>query len=397
MNHNIITPNAQRIICDAVTVNPFVGLMAGKSAPGPTFCAAVNGDAVFIYWGVTGFYPAPLTPITVLRVKPDGTWCWYLSGSPAKSVLQNHASCIQFSNNSFLLTINQNGYNRSAHVIVPDYFIPNGFVNFYPAQFSFPSAPCGAAPIDTVDAFYGENGHVLLEYIQSFPEAYNLWAATVEVTNTQVNIINAGACGNFPNGVDPIVDDSNTIVGGNKAFTYSNGGYSFDNLGDQIYRRIGFTDLPSIYTAVYNGAVTDGALNCAATGRFPRYSIIEQYLYDINAAVFNGYYFRTNASGNAAGSDLQCSASCTNQPAIQLFNGPNFVELATGGPGQYNAVYLKDSNVWIGIQNFGTLASINTPRAPLPDVFTPPPVVAQGWTSLLNWHRPISTRGLFKT
>lgn len=389
MSHNLITPNATRILCSQITVHPFVGAMNGQSAV-QTFCAVVYGDAIFIFWG-------NLKPVSVLRVKADGSWCWYLSDSPARSVLGNTFTCIQSSENTFTLgTVG----SKFASIIIPNHFVANGVVNFSYTLFSLPPSPCGA-PFNTVDLFYAKNGDVLIEYIEAFPEAYNLSALTANVNANGIAVDNSGTCGNFSNNESPLVDTSNSIQGFplNQGYGGSNT-YSFDIFGNQIYRDISFTDLHGNFLGVYNSKLMRGSLNCAGTGKFPFYSATEQYVYDTQNAVFNGFLFKSAySSGAAGGTDLACSCISNSNAAVMLFNGPYFVELATlGGGNHFCGVYLK-SGVWVGIRVDGTTVTINTPLNPLPDgILNPPPIMQSNMSSsLLNWHRPISTRGLFKT
>lgn len=398
MSHNFITPNATRINCTFVLVNPFIGAMAGKTFPNSVFCASSYGDAVFFYWGVPAWYQ-PLRSLVILRVKSDGTFCWYINKAPSAVTLGNeYTSAIQLSDNTFLLGMQGYGQNVFIKVIVPSYFVPNGVVQFQPDSFALPGAPCGAN-VDTTKVWYGPNGKILVEYTQNFAEAFNLWARTALVYANGIETINAGQCGNFPQGSNPLV--INTLKFYNPPPQgWLNAQYSIDNLGNQISRDIEYTDKLGNFLSVGSSNIKDGSLYCGGIGAFPQYTLSESYVYDSQNPVFNGFTFKANYQSNlSGGADFPCSAISNLYGATQIFNGPYFVEFFSPGSGYTNnGVYLSKSNVWIGTQQVSHI-TVNTPIAKPPaGILSPPPVVNSAQTSsLLNWHRPISTRGLFKT
>lgn len=390
MSRNLITPHASRITCTTVNVNPFVGAMAGKSFPAPTFCASSYGDAIFIYWNSTN------NSLAILRVKYDGTYCWYINKAPSQISLSVHYNiAIQVDDSTFIISNTVDG--AILKVTVPGFFVPSGVVQFSTSNFAYPPAPCGAATTNTL-FWYASNGHVLIEYVQGFPLAYNLWAMTAQVGTQGVTPINAGMCGNFPNAVNPLVYNSLNFRG------VVNPGwqdllYSTDNLGNQISRDVEYNDLLGHFVSVGSSNLTDGTLYCGAIGAFPLYTMEEAYVYDTQNSVFNGYRFKSNyASLYAGGADFPCSAITNNYSCLEVFNGPYFVEFTSAMTYTFNGVYLSKRNVWIGVQQ-STLIGVNTPTAAPPDgLFNPPPIInSPQVSSLLNWHRPISTTGKFKT
>lgn len=398
MDHKLIVPSATRILCNSAAIAVMEGTSPGNTFLNPSYCAAVNGDALFFFWGAYN-WGSPLVPLSFLRVKPDGQFCWYSTARMADIVTSNpsnFSSAFKVSSNQFYFTYNQYGYNVSTYLIVPEYFVPGGFVHLTLPLIKFPQPPCGSAS-SVWNTYFAGGNTALIEYIQAFPLAYNLWAMTANVSINGFSPINQGFCGNFSNGPNPLYENTISLYHNDYQFGFANSSYSYDHNGNLIYRDVQFNDLLGNFLVVGGANIKSGNLNCAGTGTLPLYSNSIAYSYDSQNAAFNGFTFKTNYENNQhAETDINASAVCNYYGAMEIFNGNQFVELS-GAPAVSNAVYLKDSNVWISTVARATSVSINTPRSILPDFGTPPVVRGMTGLQLVNFHRPVSIFRNFKT
>lgn len=337
----------------------------------------------------------------LLRVKNNGQFCWYSDTITPQRVVWNAA----YENvNSFAPTLNGNVFTSQTHsdiktLTLPSYFVNGGWV-YLPPQNKIIPQPCGInAQNITIKLSY--NGLALVEYSNGHPLSYDLWAATGTFDSGNFVIGNGGYVGNIDNNSpDPIFENSslNRLYGG---ITYGvgTGCVSYTPFGLHG-KDVEFVDLYGNFDVFFSGRVFAGALTCDGKGRpLPAAAINFFRILDRSAPEFAGTQFQSHyQSGCTSASDIQnvyCIGNRYNE--LALFDGTNFVAInSTVGLGSTGNMGIIDNRV-VQVTSLTKPSILISQPLNLPPLAPPPVVNSPLASSLLNWHRPISTRGLFKT
>lgn len=372
------------------------GLISNFSHAAFTF--ALYGDI----WFAEALWNGAANPTArvLLRVKSNGEFCWY-SDVVAPQYVTWNASAQNI--NTFAPTLNGNAFTSQTSsdiktLLLPDYFVNGGWV-YLPSKVKTIPQPCGIdAP--NVEIMLAYNGLALVEYTDSFPVSHNLWAATGSFINGEFIIQNGGYVGHFPSGIDPIFNNSDLskILNG---VAYGTGSKFTSYTPFGLHgKNIQFTDMVGHFDAFFSANVIGGNLTCDGKGLPLPTALIKFFrILDRNAAEFLGTEFQNNFdSGCTSASDIPnvyCIGNTFNE--LALFDGTNFVTInpTVGLPITGNMGLVHNRIVQV-TSNTKPSVFISQPLN-LPPLAPPPVVNPPLSSSLLNWHRPISTRGLYKT
>lgn len=336
-----------------------------------------------------------------LRVKNDGRFCWYADTPSYKNVnwtgqYTNQNTYAPLLNNN--VVVSQTVSNIKT-VTLPAHFEDGGWIYIPSYALSIP-VPCGHVGYP-FKIMLAANGRALVEFYDSFPDEYDLYASTGAYVNGVFSADNSGYVGHFPTGVDPIFQNSALSNLGNLEYGCGNGAVSYmqNSLhGKNIY----FKDLIGHYDAFFNASVVSGALNCAGTGQSLPSATIEYFrILDRNATEFNGLQFKTSqTSGNTSACDIQnvfCIGNLSGE--LALFDGSSFIGIEPSAPiGQYGETGIGGiiNNTAIQVESKSPPKIFVSQPLKLPNL-GPPPTVGLNASTLLNWHRPVSTTGKFIT
>lgn len=290
-----------------------------------------------------------------------------------------------------------NGNGSLVYFRVPNIFNDGAFIQVNSINFT-PQPPCGAA---TLNASYYDAVNATAAFLYEKTYAGNnsdFWVSIYKANNNALTFVSGGYLGNFNSGNNPFVNQSfpyptdNAIAGVSSThYSYqSNGMIQFSNvLGSDGQYRFGGGQ----QRIKYNG------LQCGVPNGGQSYTYFDNaFLFNQNA--FGGYGpYGNNFAHSLSGAIGFNSNQNTNTYVIgnaQYGVGINTTQ------GRFGAFYVGNGNfvaldTWlITVPNIYAfqVAYGNVPG--LVDPVLPPNVLSQA-SSLLNWHRPISTRGLYKT
>lgn len=410
MSYPIVTPNASRI---NVTMSAGIDVSLGgaiKASDLRTNCLVIN------LYGDTGFIWAYGPNVALLRVKANGQFCWYANCnfSAFRNVLiSGNINIVNFiGNNSVQVWSYTSATNYRTTVPFPTAFVNGGWLNFAAIPAKTPPCPCSGLGAINQTYYDAKNNLLLSEYIKSYPEDYQLWVSVYNPAQNGYSIVNQGYMGFFDNASNPVLNASgyNKVYGGITYSPNTDSTFSYDQNGNFIGRHMEFTDMIGAFCAFGLSSITPGGLDCSGTStNYPRVDLTLNSVLNMNASIFNGYAFQSIPNGLCAGQTDIPGAICIYNTihAINLYNGKNFVELynvnGAGGSALYGASFMQGQGCVVCSKYNGATPPYNvtvffaTPKTALPDLQPPPVIQSAQATPLLNWHRPISTRGLFRT
>ena len=361
-----------------------------------------NAAFTFVLYGDLFFFVAidnvGITYRAMLRVKSNGQFCWYADQPTPQNIAWNgtYANVNQYAPilNGDVLTSQTLADIRT--MIIPNHFINGGWIYVPSVSKSLP-APCGITPQDS-NIVLSANDLALVEYTNAHGPTYDMWAATGNYVNGNFNIVNGGFVGTYPNGVDPIFQNSDLNKINGLFYGVGDGCVSYTPFG-MHGTDVSFKDMVGNFDAFFNASVIQGGLNCVGSGRpLPSASIQFFRILDRNAPEFAGTSFRIHyQSGWTSAIDIANIFAIGNlYNEVVLFDGTNFVTVnPTVGVGYTGNMGVVNNTAILVQANTAPMIYLSHPLN-LPPM-GPPPNVQSNLSSLLNWHRPISTRGLFRT
>lgn len=405
MTIEIAHPHVSRLLMDTVqTIDVGLGKFAAVNFTPPI---------MFLYKGKLYFYFSQNSKTNFWLLCVDTStneFCWYSNVTSFNGIASIDYTTSLFLSNGFVVVSQSPNFPIEYKFQIPDLFIPNSF-NVIPVQpLIYPGCPCGGPGVPSKNWFSYSQQLIIREYAQSFPLAYNLWASVFNFGIFGTSIKTQGYLGNFTNGVDPIISNSQL----NAIYSPITPGYEwekffFDTNDFYMAHAIQYTGMPSIYSGFYKMAVNQGLMNCDGNGTPPSLNIQPWAILDQkDVAFFNTFYGYRNTGGRQrqAITDRPNVAAFSSYSAIDLFNGSEFVELwqsLYGGTSFMAGALIGDKvysfgSSWngTGIPHPATLI-IESSTVPIP-IVNPVPIVEPLQTNqILNWHRPISTQGKFRT
>lgn len=363
-------------------------IMPYKLANAQWRCVYVHTDGNFGYAVCINYFSSDFF-IIAARFS-DLTLCIYsnrIAGNYGGELFCANFSYCKFLGNGLFLCYNGNG--STYYVQIPSLFVPNGWIVIKPYVFNA-VAPCGTGIANA--AYYDSRRKLVLQsFIHSFALDTDWYANVYAANNSGLTLLTGGYIGNFPNGVNPLVKSSANSALWNFFGSSANAA-------------------PSIGVAYY---ASTGEISIIPTNGNPcrilamdnvSYSSLACGVPNSDTFVNAGELFNFS-SQNIVGALGQCGL-CTPWPATYAaLVGPPFhgvVSNINNGViinGNFSndayGVFVTENAVY---QLYGQLTTVRLSATPLGSGVKLPPVVNQPLSSsLLNWHRPISTRGLYKT
>lgn len=342
----------------------------------------VHTDGQFGY-AVGMDYASDKFYIIVLRFS-DLAICIY-SNSQTKSfngILDGNDSYCRFVGNGLFNCYN--GNSSTYFVQIPSLFIPNGWVTLNPLTFN-PVPPCGVGIVHS--AYFDSTKKILLQsFIKTYPETTDWYASVYAANNSGFAYITGGFIGNFPNGVNPLLKGA---AGGWTYFGTSNAagnGAFYTSKGDICV-------LPSPPSPQSLSSVSDisyGGLSCGEPNNQTFLTQSEKFSFKFTVAEPTCGLCTPWANTYACSDVLTTSYGIVaNQNAGVIFRG-NFA------PDRYGC-FLTDNCMYMLYGQSSTVRASAIPYNPNGVITLPPVIQKNVVSSLLNWHRPISTTGKFKT
>lgn len=379
----------QGIICDIisntdVSANGLAGWQGRFYGYGNPCIRFENGVMNFVFTA-GGSYPyAP----SVLRIKNSTDYSWF---SP--QVLQNCYLQAQFgeivhgSNSVMFNDISGFHYmNTGDYVASPKEYMPS-------VDYTMPVCPCGASGV--FNKMYSDGKLTILTYITSFPLEYDLWARVGIITPTGFATLSSGYVGHYLNAVDPV----NLVPF--SSFSLRSG-YNFDQNGYLVgVDRTVNTALDCFVSGKV--FVNNANMNCAGTGAIPTFNYVPNWYSSMRASWFAGTVAAAHAQSNVIGvSSIPRTFSTWNEyGSVNIFSDTECVELTGIGTTFINASVYNNKDGFVYTLEQDSLSHaplrliVSKPRSVVfLESFAKANAVPNG---LVNFHRPVSILGAYKT
>lgn len=303
-------------------------------------------------------------------------------------------SFVRLLGNGLFLCNDGNGH--TVYFQIPSLFIPDGFVHVNPIAFNA-LAPCGQGHVaatyyDTV------SGILAVIFNNNFASDYDSWVNIYKSNGSSLTPVSGGYLGNFPTTSNSFVQSAfdfptKYAVPGNESGTYS-----FQSNGLTQFSRVRNYPDP-YYMGGGNSRIMYSNLQCGVANNGQSYSYFTDTFQRLASDIPNTDF---------------CNAFGTNLPGCVAFDSD--LNMAVIGNSSYGYLFTyantgrrQQGICYVGNGAFIMIEWVTTPpnlenwivtvlqsQVPFDDPVLPPNVSPQA-SSLLNWHRPISTRGLFKT
>lgn len=353
--------------------------------------AYAHWDDALCYFFYCDYFTKKVLCLVFNPVTNEG--CFY-SNTPntflASGYNQNGSFVRPLGNRLFMCN---NGNGTTIYFQIPNYFVNNGYIQI-PAQSFVAVSPCGSGAIG--NTYYDAISKTLaVIFNQNFGLDYDSWVSIYASSGNSLVKVAGGYLGNFANSSNSFVNSSfdfpiQNATPGNGAGCYA---YQSNGLTQFVHVR----KFPNPY---YFGGGTSrikyGGLQCGVPNNGMSYSYFTGIFQQLFNAIPSANYYHSCATllkdCVAFGSDSNIIIIGNAQYGVQINVPGNHGNLNQGACyiGNGNFILLSQIGINLGFQ----ITSVNAPGFIDPVL---PPDVSPLSFSLLNWHRPVSTRGLFKT
>lgn len=337
-----------------------------------------------------------------IRIKANGTWCCYFSTTfyanlSAAHFIENNSSAIPAGPNAFVLNT---GAGQSYYFVLPTAFIPGGYVLVPEITFTPPN-PCGAGSL-TNTFIDSARGLTAYEFVQSFGDASNIWAAIYSgLSGNSPKLITQGFIGNFPNGQDGF----NRLSLQLPPYIYNFSGVSsptyYYTRGGVAYSGISQSEPQNAYTGQQQiDVIAPGGLECGGSGNAANY-VTSNGIY----SALQSDYPQIEVTSNV----YNCGCSDILGTAVWTMPAPQGMLLSNNQLiGQINLIGMAQQVAAASIGSGGNLivlgASLGNPvqyqiynGSIDPALLIPAPIASGRGFHLVNNSRAVSPFGLFRS
>lgn len=392
----IVHPSVQQINCEFVkTIDVSLGGMAGSYRPGGggvfgTHPATVIKDGIVNWYFCPNWSKGNYSYPSILRFDGEN-FSWFNGDQISKTSVNQSFDVVLFTSDGII-------YNDPARGLIA---LPSGSLsankNYLPmTSLPIPPAPCSPA---SFHAIYSDSDLIVIEYIVPYPEDYYLFTRTGFMQNGNFVTVNSGFVGIIPNGQDPVV------INPPSGFTYgfSDTRYNFTTakylVGTDIY-----LDASNRGLNVINCDIVPGTIDCSGNGKSPTMRFTNLFSFSNRSIEFVGTNFYNHYQSNiVSNTDLKgVGATFNNYGAVGLYTKDEFVEL--NGGATYITGYMV-SCVYCNATNLVYYLYVNSANHLCIDVAKPRiAVFLKSYANvkhtpngLVNFHRPVSILGAYKT
>lgn len=287
------------------------------------------------------------------------------------------------------------GNGHTTYFQIPQLFINNGYIQVSSQTFTA-QPPCGQG---VIGATYYDAATETLAVIfnKNFGTDYDSWVSIYKTNGSSLTFITGGYLGNFPTASDSFAQSTFDFP-----TKYANPGcngaalYGFQSNGMTQFSQVRNYPNP-YYFGGGNSRIAYGGLQCGIANKGQSFSYFSDTFLQPYTQLPGGTYsnsFGTNLPGCVAFGSNNNNYVLGNAKYGLQFNvtniGLSYQGMCYIGGGGF--VFME----WTISFPKNWVITMLQSQTPFVDPVLPPNVTPQT-SSLLNWHRPISTRGLFKT